>query len=219
MTTMTPAVATQLLEEAGGRNPGPWTAHSFLAGLAARRIAEAEGRLDPDYAHCLGLLHDIGRIRGPSDLRHVTDGYHYLVSLGFAECAAACLSHSFPDRRLDSYFGLSDVDPTDHELIECYLREARFSDYDRLVQLCDFLATGKGYCLLEVRMVDTVLRHHIREVPAGKWDAVFQIMADFDKRIGKSIYTLLPGIVQGTFGTTNLPEAGKSEPEWTILAQ
>jgi hypothetical protein len=217
VSAMTPAIAIQLLSDAGQKNPGPWTSHSLLAGLAARRIAQAEGTMDPDYAQSLGLLHDIGRIRGPTGLRHVSDGYHYLVSLGYPECAVACLSHSFPDKCLDSYLGPSDVDAEDRQLIESYLREAQFSDYDRLVQLCDFLATGSGYCLLEVRMVDVVLRHKIVNVPTAKWNVVFAIMKEFDRRIGKSIYTLLPGIVGGTFVTTDLLELKMQDPEWTVL--
>jgi hypothetical protein len=215
---MTPDIAMQLLHDAGQRNPGPWVTHSILAGIAARRIALAEGTLDPNIAQCFGLLHDIGRIRGQSDLRHVTDGYHYLVSLGYPDYSDACLSHSFPDKCLDNYLGSVDVDSSDLQLIKDYLREVQFTDYDRLVQLCDFLASGSGYCLIEIRMVDTVLRHHITKVPSAKWQAVFQIMKEFDKRIGTSIYALLPGIAQGTFGRTNMIELHAEDPEAAFIS-
>jgi len=212
-----PIEAESLLFAAGDRNPGPWVAHSLLAGYAAKRIATADARLNPDQAFVMGLLHDIGRLYGPSGLRHVTDGYKYLDSLGLRKCARVSLSHSFPDGRLDTYLGEPDVEPEDLNLLKAYLQEARFSDYDRLIQLCDFISDASGYCPVEVRMVDTVLRHHIKETPHSRWVAVFEILKEFDHRIGTSVYALLPGIVESTFGKGDLPRLSASDPETQSL--
>ena len=57
--------AEALLEEALPYNPGPWGDHSRTAAHCAECIARASnGRLDPDKAYVLGLLHDIGRRYG-----------------------------------------------------------------------------------------------------------------------------------------------------------
>ena len=91
--------AEALLAEALPHNPGPWGNHSRTAAHCAEKIAAAAG-LDPDKAYVLGLLHDIGRRFGKRHLGHVSDGYSYMMSLGYEEVARVCLSHSFNDQSL-----------------------------------------------------------------------------------------------------------------------
>ena len=55
------------------------------------------------------LLHDIGRKFGVSYLKHVSDGYSYMMSLGYDEVARVCLTHSFNNMRLDEYVGKVDA--------------------------------------------------------------------------------------------------------------
>ena len=79
--------ARELLEEAERCNPGPWGDHSRVAAYCAEMIArECEG-MDPDKAYILGLLHDIGRRFGVRHLGHVSDGYSYMMELGYDEAA------------------------------------------------------------------------------------------------------------------------------------
>jgi len=212
-----PSEAQAVLFEAGAHNPGPWITHSVLVGHAARRIASATGDLDPDQALAMGLLHDVGRIRGVTGMRHATDGYRYLTEQGLNLCATVSLSHSFPDGRLDSYIGQVDVEPDDLQLLRDFLAGGAFSDYDKLIQLCDFIATGQGYCLAEVRMVDTVLRYGNRKVPTTKWEAIFNLLKDFGQRVGGSVYGVLPGIAQGTFGNTPLLSNSPDDSETKAL--
>ena len=74
------AVAKREIEMASILNPGPWVAHSYNVGLAAKYIAEACGMLNADKAYIYGLLHDIGRRNGISALKHTIDGYDYAMS-------------------------------------------------------------------------------------------------------------------------------------------
>ena len=62
------AKAEKFLKEAEKLNPGLWIAHNRTAGFCARAIAEKCDNLNPDYAYVLGLLHDIGRREGVTDM-------------------------------------------------------------------------------------------------------------------------------------------------------
>ena len=93
--------AMEMLEEAALLNPGPWKKHSYLVADCAERIARECG-LDTEKAYCLGLLHDIGRRFGVTQLRHVYDGYFYMNQIGYNEVARVCLTHSFHIKNLDN---------------------------------------------------------------------------------------------------------------------
>ena len=82
--------ATDYLRAAETRNPGPWVAHSIQVGQAAQKIAAAYPELKPESAYILGLLHDIGRREGVTDMRHTLDGYNYLLAEGFPDAARIC---------------------------------------------------------------------------------------------------------------------------------
>ena len=211
------AEAEALLAQAGGLNPGSWVAHSMLVAHAALRIATAADLDDPDRAYTLGLLHDIGRRYGPSHIKHATDGYGYLLRLGFSDHAAVCLSHSFPTRRLESYFGTIDIGGAELRHLERYLSEAQYTDYDKLIQLCDHLASARGYCVVEQRMVDVALRYGVGDVHREKWAEVIRIRQSFDSRVGGSVYSFLPGVAPGTFQTGVLLAVTPDDPEYAVL--
>ena len=183
----TRAQAHELLELAHQANPGSWYNHSLYAGKAAGLIGSALG-LDADKAYVSGLLHDIGRHEGVSNLHHVVSGFRYLQALGFHGCARYALTHSFFTKDLDSFVGVHDINAAERLFVE--------HDYDQLIQLCDALALPDGFCLIEQRIVDVALRYGLNEYVLEKWRAMFAIKADFEARIGKSIYTLLPGIAE-----------------------
>ena len=84
--------------------------------------------------------------------------------------------------------------------IDDYLAQVEYNDYDRLIQLCDALANASGFCLMEKRMLDVGFRYGINEFSLRKWQATFSIKAEFERRMGCSVYSLLPGIVENTFG-------------------
>ena len=85
--------AEKLLNEAKQHNPGAWISHSKTAAFCAKTIAERCDNLDAETAYVFGLLHDIGRREGVTDMRHIIDGYHFMASLGYDDCARVCLTH------------------------------------------------------------------------------------------------------------------------------
>jgi len=196
--------AEALLSEAHERNPGPWTMHSRHVALAARLIAERHPMLDAAVAEVVGLLHDIGRREGITGMRHVLDGYNFLAALGFEDAARVCLTHSFAVKRLEAIFGVWDCTPDELRFIEATLACVEFDDYDRLILLCDSLAMAEGFVLMEKRMLDVALRYGgVNEHTIDKWRETFRIKASFEAVIGCSVYALLPGVAENTFGTMN----------------
>jgi hypothetical protein len=192
--------AERILAEAAQLNPGPWVQHSRNVALGAKLIAARHPRLDPETAYILGLLHDIGRREGPSYIRHLIDGYRYLAGLGYEEAGRISLTHSFPVADLRVYMGEWDCSAEDLKFLEEFIRTTQFSEYDRLIQLCDGIAPAEGFCLLEKRIVDVARRYGVNEATVKGWEGRFRIKADIEAAIGESIYRVLPGIIEGTFG-------------------
>jgi len=195
---LTRRIADELLEWAGAQNPGPWTSHSKQAARAAELIAAGCG-LDADRAYCLGLLHDIGRYKGPSAMMHILDGYNLLMERGYPQAAQICITHSFPTQTFAEYSGVDDCTPDDRQIIVDALGSATYTDYDRLIQLCDSLSLPEGICLMEKRLIDVALRHGTNDLVVPKWKALFSIFNDFESRLGSPLYSLFPEVVGNTF--------------------
>jgi hypothetical protein len=49
-------------------------------------------------------------------------------------------------------------------------------------------------------MIDVALRHGINEYTTLKWKATFEIKEYFELKMGKSLYSVLPGVIENTFG-------------------
>ena len=192
--------AERLLEEAQGLNPGPWVSHSKNAAQAAQIIASRHPRLDAQAAYVMGLLHDIGRREGPSHIRHLIDGYSFLHNLGFDDAARVCLTHSFPIPDLHAYMGEHDCNPQQLKFIGDFITTHELTEYDLLIQLCDGIAAPSGFCLLEKRIVDVAMRYGVNDKSILNWQARFRTKAMIESAIGCSVYQLLPGIIEGTFG-------------------
>lgn len=177
--------AELLLAEAEQRNPGPWGDHSRTAAHCASKIASYAG-MDPEKAYVFGLLHDIGRRFGKSHLRHVSDGYTYMLSLGYADVARICLTHSFNTKRIEGYIGNFDTGEDETAMIRNRLQEVVFDDYDLLIQLCDAVAGAGGVMDIVDRMSDVKQRygHYDQE----KWDTNLALKAYFESRMGKDLY-------------------------------
>jgi len=193
--------AKAYLIEAENRNPGPWVAHSVQVAEAARAITVHHSGLDGDAAYILGLLHDIGRREGVTGMRHVYDGYKFLLNEGYFDAARISLTHSFPIPNV--YAGSSKWDATEDEIkeVQVFLDSHPFDDYDRLIQLCDSLALPNGFCLIEKRLMDVLMRYkNFNEYTIPQWQAILDIKGLFDSAIGQNIYSLLPGVVETTFG-------------------
>jgi hypothetical protein len=198
------AEAHELLRQAAERNHGPWVDHSTVAAHAAQSTAAAHAALEPNRAYILALL-DIGRGaggHGVADVRHILDGYRMLLERGFDECARICLTHSFPIKHVDAFSSDWDCPPQEREFVQQYLDSTDYTAYDRLVQLCDALALPSGPCVIEKQLVDVALRHGFNAFTLSKWRAILSIEHEFSAA-GGSIYALLPGVIENTFGSRN----------------
>ena len=179
--------AEVLLREAESCNPGPWGNHSRTAAHCAEGIARACG-LDAEKAYILALLHDIGRKFGVRHLGHVSDGYSYMLSLGYDEAARICLTHSFPRGKIEDYIGRFDTTPEEQALIENALRAVHMDEYDRLVQLCDALAGAEGVMDIEARMDDIQRRYGC--YPSEKRTENRALKQHFEEIAGRDIYDI-----------------------------
>ena len=193
-------IAEKELEYASGQNPGPWVLHSRFVALACEKIASRCPELSADEAYCLGLLHDIGRFSGISSERHLTDGYHFCSERGWQKAAQICITHAFMLQDIRTSIGTFDMPEEDYRLLERFLADAVYDDYDRLVQLCDALALPTGFCLLEKRFVDVAIRYGASPVLVDRWKKTLEIKDLFERKINGSIYALLPGVVENSFG-------------------
>jgi hypothetical protein len=191
--------AEDMLLEAAHCNPGPWEAHSRYVALGAERIATQLPQLDPERAYILGLLHDIGRREGAHGLRHTLDGYRFLTSAGFSGPARSCITHTFPIQNLVAGADRWDGTAEEFDFVCDYLKAIRYTDYDRLVQLLDCLALPSGFCLMEKRLVDVVMRYGTNEHTLPRWNGFFAVKDHLEAAIGGSVYSLLPGVVENTF--------------------
>lgn len=183
--------AESLLAEAEKCNPGAWGNHSRVAAYCAEKIAQECDGLDSEKAYILGLLHDIGRKFGVRHLGHVSDGYTYMMSLGYDEAAKICLTHSFNNGTIDGYIGKYDTTPEELKIIEDALETVTMDEYDKLIQLCDSIAGSEGVLDIEERMGD--VRKRYGSYPQEKWDKNLKLKKHFEDMMGKDIYGVTRG--------------------------
>lgn len=186
------------LEIAVKNNPGPWEQHSLVAAENARAIAEKVPGMDPEKAYVMGLLHDIGRRVGVTGMRHVIDGYDYLMSIGEPELAVISLTHSFAAKNVEYFEGKHDCSPDQKAFIKAFLETHEYDDYDKLIQLCDAVSLPEGACIMEKRFVDVALRHGMQAYTTKRWRAYLELKKYFDGLCGRDIYTLLPNVYENT---------------------
>ena len=148
----------------------------------------------------LGMLHDIGRRYGVTNERHSLDGYKFALDNGYHLWARICMTHGYLCKNADDICGKKDCTVEEHNFIKEYLDNIEFSSYDKLIQICDFLAVPSGFCILEKRMIDVVMRYGFNEFTLEKWKIAFKIQRYFEERIGTSIYSILPNVKENTFG-------------------
>ena len=193
--------AKQELKIAVRNNPGLWQQHSEVTAENAMRIAEKAG-MDPEKAYIMGLMHDIGRREGVTGMRHLIDGYSYMMQLGEPELAVICLTHSFASQNVEHFEGKHDCTPEQKAFIKAFVENREYDDYDKLIQLCDALSLPTGSCLMEKRFVDVALRHGLQDYTTTRWRAYLELKKYFDILCGCDIYTLLPGVLENSM--TNL---------------
>ena len=181
--------AERLLVEAEECNPGPWGNHSRIAAHCAEKIAEASGDMDSEKAYIVGLLHDIGRKFGIKHFAHISDGYKYMMSLGYDEVAKICLTHSFNNKTTDEYIGNFDTSEEDLNMVKAELERVEFDDYDRLIQLCDAISGGDAILDMEERMLDVKKRYG--GYPQAKWDNNIYLRKYFENKMQRDLYEVV----------------------------
>lgn len=188
--------AEKELQIAGELNPGPWVKHSMNVGIAARNIAEKIPGMDAEKAYIVGVLHDIGRRVGIVNIpKHVYEGYKFCVEKGWDEVAKVCMTHSYVLMQEEFQYEPT----TEAEIaIKEYIMSCEADDYDRLIQLCDSLATDYGFVIIEKRFVDVTRRYGIMEGYVKGWNKTFEIKENFEKVMGCSVYDVLPDIGRTT---------------------
>jgi putative nucleotidyltransferase with HDIG domain len=189
---MVPALqeAEDVLLWAHEQNPGHWVDHSRTVARAAQTIALQCG-MDGDTAYILGLLHDIGRYEGATGLRHVYAGYNLMNERGYSHNARICLTHSFPDKDIKSFYGNNDCTKDETKEIKLQLKRCEYDDYDRLIQLCDTISFPQGIGVMEIRFVNAARRYNIlNKRILKKWNAFYKIKTCFDDICGMNIYHL-----------------------------
>ena len=180
--------AQRLLEEALLQNPGRWGDHSRVAAECAEKIAAACG-MNAEKAYVLGLLHDVGRRFRVRDLGHLYYGYRYLQALGYPAAAKTCLSPSFPNQDMSLYIGQIDIPEPEAQDAQRLLMAMEFDDYDRLIQLCDALASADGVVDVEQRMADVKRRYG--RYPQPQWDKNLEYLRYFGEKAGKDVYKIV----------------------------
>lgn len=187
------------LNKAEKSNLGPWADHSRYVAMACRNIAQRCEELSPDKAYILGLLHDIGRYAGVTSEKHLIDGYHYCMERSWEKEAQICISHAFMIQDIHTSIGLFDISREEYLFMEQFVKDAVYDDYDRLVHLCDALALPTGFCLLEKRFVDVTIRYGFHASTIDRWKKILEIKDLFEKKMGCSVYELLPGVIENSF--------------------
>jgi hypothetical protein len=122
------------------------------------------------------------------------------MARGYDGAARICLTHSYPLKNVASGSAAWDGTPEEYEFTQAYLDGIEYNLYDRLIQLCDGVTMASGYCLIEKRMVDVALRYGVNEHSVSKWRAFLEIKDELDRLAGRPVYSLLPRIVEHTFG-------------------
>lgn len=184
-------IAEQILQHGTERNPTRWSGHSRVAAHCAAAIAHLCSDMDEDAAYVMGLLHDIGRQEGNTDMKHIIDGYRFMLSEGYADSARICLTHSFPLQDIRAYGGKNDCTEEETRFIGRFLESVEYNDYDRLIQLCDALAFPDRPVCVEKRLVDVTLRKGFNDFTIAKWKAFLELKTYFDKKCAVDIDELL----------------------------
>ena len=197
--------ANLLLKEAEILFPGAWVQHSIFTAEAAKLIAENCEELNSEVAYVLGLLHDIGRRdgfpNGITTIGHLLGGYNFSKNLGYDLLAKICITHSCPTKSINDIDDVVNKNCSDEEykFVEKFLNTVEYNDYHKLIQLCDALALHNGFTLIEKRLIDVALRHGVNEYVVPKWKAFMELKKYFEEKMQKSIYSILPGVIENTF--------------------
>ena len=155
--------------------------HVFNVAKSAENIARQTGKLNPDIAYVLGLLHDIGRIKDETVTKvpHSIEGYNYLRKIGFPDAAPICITHNFidPDIKAEDF---PTYDEKSFAFARGFLKKVRYNDYDRLIQLADLFSRGKEILSIRQRLDKNKQFYHIKNLSYE--DKAFNLRDYFNRK-------------------------------------
>ena len=172
-----------------------WENHSKATARVAEKIAEKCG-MDADRAYAAGLLHDIGRYKGPNTgMNHIIDGYDILMEKGLPEIARICLTHSFNPREKVNDITLADAEKD--KILKDYMSKVEFDDYDKLIQLADYMAGAHGVTTIERRFCSVLWRLGLTN-PAEDLKTLYKLKEYFSEKAGIDVYELFHNEIEKT---------------------
>lgn len=172
-------------------NDGLWINHSFYVGKVAGEIASHIAGMNADLAEAYGYIHDIGRMFGEMQIKHVFAGYRFLLDEGYPDAANICLTHSFPIQDIKQVKDIWDCTAADYAFLEKYLSSIEYTQYDELIQLCDVFGSAEGVTVMEKRLVDIVLRYGFDEFTVNRWKSLLILQKTFEEKMGTTIEAVL----------------------------
>lgn len=163
-----------------GINKSSWISHSLQEARLCSSIASKCG-LNSEKAFRMGLLHDYGRKYSHGSM-HIILGFEKLFDLGYYEEAIGCLTHSFLNGNYFACYAPSKnymVDenlnaiPVNEKIVNSdlfsFLANYTYSDYDRILNIADLMATDEMVVSPEKRILDIEKRRKME----GKQKAFF----------------------------------------------
>ena len=189
--------AYKMLEEAPRKNKELWVSHSVNVAIVVERLAENLG-LDSKRAYVFGLIHDIGRGKKEhTGIRHIIDGYNYLMKLGYEDEARICLTHTFYDRSIvkgNLTKRNTNLTRAEIKFIEDFINKTKFNLYDKILQIADNMGSATGINTIERRRAESMLRYGISHVSEKNLKTIFAVQNEIEIKLGRSIYSLFPEV-------------------------
>ena len=191
--------------------------HAYRVAFYSYNLARNFLRSDKscvEDAYVCGLLHDIGRYKGMhTGLNHVIDGYDVLMEEGLPEIARICLTHSFNPR--DKVDDIKLDDPAKEKRLKEYIYSTEYDDYDKLVQLADYMSGAHGITTIERRFCSVLWRHGLKD-PQKDLMALYELKEYFSKKAGMDIYELfseeiMKSSLNGTPGKYQEEDSGQKK--------
>jgi hypothetical protein len=186
--------ALSLLEDAELINPGPWKQHSIVVAEICHKIGENIKGVDPDKCYIYGLLHDIGRRKGITNIRHTYDGYSYLKEIGFEETGRFCITHCFPGKKI-IFFSNNDLTSEEELDIRNYVENLNYDIYDDIVQLSDSIGSANGPMILEERLIESGMRNAVCIEVFQFWKECIGVKNRIENQLGHSVYSLFKAAI------------------------
>lgn len=182
-----------------------WRKHSLIVAEGASVIAGKLG-WDADHYFALGLFHDIGKAIDPRPKKHALAGFQWLMDKGLPQHARIAITHDFPDKDLGPAIRSGMLDAREIEMVKSILEGLEYDLADRIVQVCDVTAFPDGFVLMEKRILNAVIRYgQFTETLAQIIMTSYENIRIIDQALGTSVYSVLPGVVENTFGAIEVP--------------